>query len=508
MKSFKIIIAIVLGSILFNCSEDTVVLEVKGKLTGSVIAKATGQPLAGVKITTSPASTTVVTDAEGKFLIKDILIDDYAVQAELNDYVTGFESVTITEGNTSNVAFELSLSTANNKPPLTPLLISPAYEESNVSLGITFVWESSDPNNDILDYTLELRNGTTNERTIYAVGQDTTKTVSNLQLATNYFWQVTVTDNINTPVSSVISTFTTVTSPDNDYLFVKNRNGNLAIFSGNNDSETGDPETETGILQLTSDNFNSFRPRKNNTAQKIAFLRTVGGAVHIFSMNFDGTDTRQITTEVPVAGFRAEELDFTWANNGAQLYYPYFNKLYKINADGSGYTNVYTTPDGSFISEISVPSFNNDIILIKTNNNSGYNARIFTFSFSTNAEQVVIFENQSGAVGGVNISANGDKVLYNYDISGSINPNYQKFESRIFLFRIGIDLTNEASEVQTDVILGENDLDVNFSASEGGYILTRVGSNFGATPRILSGLFDETTEDRLLFNNAIMPDWK
>ena len=60
-----------------------------------------------------------------------------------------------------------------------------------------------------LSYTLDLRNGTTDEMEIYEVGQDTTFTVSNLQLATIYFWQVTVTDGTNDPVSSIISDFKT-----------------------------------------------------------------------------------------------------------------------------------------------------------------------------------------------------------------------------------------------------------------------------------------------------------
>jgi hypothetical protein len=37
--------------------------------------------------------------------------------------------------------------------------------------------------------------------------------------------------------------------------------------------------------------------------------------------------------------------------SGSEIIYPYFDKLYKINKDGSGLTKIYQTTDGRFISE-------------------------------------------------------------------------------------------------------------------------------------------------------------
>ena len=48
-------------------------------------------PLENVKITTNPASTTVFTDSEGNFKIEDILVGDYSVQAEKDNFETSFE---------------------------------------------------------------------------------------------------------------------------------------------------------------------------------------------------------------------------------------------------------------------------------------------------------------------------------------------------------------------------------------------------------------------------------
>jgi hypothetical protein len=37
--------------------------------------------------------------------------------------------------------------------------------------------------------------------------------------------------------------------------------------------------------------------------------------------------------------------------HGSQIIYPYFDKLYRINNDGSGLTKIYQTSNGKFISE-------------------------------------------------------------------------------------------------------------------------------------------------------------
>src|SRR5690606_12589080 len=344
---------------------------------------------------------------------------------------------------------------------------------------------------------------------IFEVDSDTTFTVENLQLATKYFWQVTVKDEMNDPVSSLISEFKTLSLPDNPYLFVKEKNGNLVIFSGA-ESDTidgGTTEPDFNVLQLTSENQNSFRPKKSNILNKIAFLRNSEGNTHIYTMNSDGTDVRKITAQKPLAGFRTDELEFTWAQNDSKIYYPYFDKLYSVNSDGSGLTLEYTTSDGAFISEVAVPEFDDDLVLLKTNNSSGYDVRIYTARLNPDSEETIILENVPGAAGGIDISANGDKVLFTRDIDEAQNSSYRIFNSRIFLYTIGS--SDPALQIETDVIGGENELDAKFSPSEGEIIFIRVKNNFGAIPAIYSLIFDDQSQDdQLLFTNSFMPDWE
>ncbi len=59
---------------------------------------------------------------------------------------------------------------------------------------------------------------------------DTTYTVNNLSLETNYFWQVSAKDELNESVSSEISSFTTFSAQNNPFLFIKRIDGNSVIF--------------------------------------------------------------------------------------------------------------------------------------------------------------------------------------------------------------------------------------------------------------------------------------
>ncbi|WP_452223780.1 carboxypeptidase regulatory-like domain-containing protein [Lacinutrix chionoecetis] len=509
MKTVKNILALILIIIAIStCSENQIDGVRVGSINGKVVAQGTNAPLENVKISTNPVSSTVFTDEEGNFLIENATIGTYAVQAELDGFVTAFESVSVLENTAAVVAFELITSNANNQPPTAPDLIFPEDLATEVDLEVQFTWEASDPDtNDELMYTLELRNGETNQVETYETAQDTFYLASNLELSTTYFWQVKVSDGTNDDVVSSISQFSTITVPNNPYVFVKKENGNNVIYSGNEDMEDGsDSEVDVDLIKLTSEANNSFRPRTNIALNKIAYLRTAGGSTQIFTMNTDGSNKTQVTSAVPVSGFRLEQVDFCWAQNGSKLYYPSFDKIYQINPDGSGFDSnpIYQTTDGSFVSEIESVAFDNDLILVKTNNSVGYNARLFTVRLSTGLEEDVIVEGLPGAIGGIDITANGNQVIYNRDVSGSENTNYRQFESRIFVYDIP-STTN--TQILTAVLPGQNDLDVKFAPNEGGFIFTRVSNTVNGVPGIFRYQFGQANAEIELFTAASMPDW-
>lgn len=506
MKNIAYISTLMLSFFLLaSCSEDTIDEMGTGSLTGTVVRQGTNEALEDVKISSQPASSTVFTDAEGLFSIKALTSGQYSIQAELEGFTTSFEAVSVTIGETSNVVFELSTSKANNKPPTAATLLSPKDGAVDVPNSVDFTWSSSANDEDLLTYTLELRNGSTQDIQQFEIEQDTTFNVSNLSLGTSYFWQISTSDNTNPTVISKVSQFKTVEIPNNPYLFTRILNGNSVIFSGNVNIEG----KVVGELQLTSTSQNSFRPRKNNEVGKIAFLRTTGGTTHLFTMDLDGTGVQQVTSAIPINGFRLDELDFTWAQNGSKLYYPNFDKLYGINPDGGGAQLIYKTKDGSFISEVSAAQLNDDIIALKTNTIEGYDVRIFTVSLSSGDEREVILQNQLGAAGGLDLDANATRLLFTRDVSGSQNNRYRIFTSRLFIHDFAL---GTSQNVSNGVSTGENDLDPRWSPSEGEIIFTRVNNNEGAVPAVYSFDIDPETnneeDNQLLFSNASQPDWE
>ncbi len=504
MKTLKYSLVFLL-LITLGCSEDTIDPELKGSITGVVRDRETNEILSGVVVKTNPTTTTATTGEDGRFTLSQIPVDDYSVQAELDDYTTGFEPALVTENSISEIIVLLNKNNGDNSAPTVPELLFPEDGAQNVGLQVEFSWNSEDAEDDLITYKLQLRNGLTQEIQEFIIVQDTTLVVSDLMLATNYFWEMTADDQENDPVTSSISEFTTLTQPDNPFFFTKIENGNNIIYSGNEDV-SGSPEINLNILQLTDSNDNSYKPKKNVTVNKLAYLRNVGGNTHLFTMNLDGTNKQQVTNTIPVGGFRAEELEFSWAQDGGALYYPSFDKLYKINVDGSGSgPPIYTTPDGSLISEVKIAQFDEDVILLKTNNFEGYEVKIYTYNLETEMEEHVILENVPGAALSIDISADGERVLYSRDIDEAENPIYRIFNSRMFIHDIPL---NTTEMVQTDVLVGQNDYHCQFSPSEGAVIFTRVYNNINAIPSVFYTPIGQNEIDKQLFEPGFFPDWE
>lgn len=485
-----------------GCSEDTVDFQETGTITGTVISEQSLEPIANAEVSTNPSSSTVFTNENGDFIINDVLVDSYAVQAEASGFTTGFESVTVTADNISNVAFQLETAEQDNLPPSTPQLVVPEDGATNIDIQVQLEWFSIDPEGDELNFIVELRNGSNGEIEPFEVIADSTLVVSGLSLSTTYFWQVIVSDAINEPIGSTIRQFTTSDSPINPILFVREIDNNNVIFSG--DQQEG--SVDFNVFQLTDESFNSFNPHKDDEANRIAFLRTVAGESQLFTMDLGGQNVQQLTFDIPVRGFRNDAIDYTWHNSGAQLLYPNFDRLISINNDGTGSVVKYVTPDNSLISEVVSPDFDTDLVVLKTNDLMGYNVRIVLVRLSTGMEEVVILEGAAGAAGGIDITASGDEILFFRDLSEDINDDYRIFMARPFIYYVPDGTT---LPIETDVNLSQNVLDTSFLPTEGGIIFTRVANDNDAVPNIFTRSFDANTmSDNLLFTGSFLPDFE
>lgn len=479
---------------LIGCSEDKLDLTSRGIITGKVVTVGDNAPMENVKISTNPVTSIVFTDSEGNFQINDVPIDNYSVQAEKEGYLTQFEGITITDNSTVNVVFEMDVETANNRPPNAPVLHSPSDNATDQEVELDLIWSGSDDDNDTLTYTLEVLNDQNSEVLEFTNLTDTTYTVSGLQYGTKYFWQVSASDDINEPTLSDIFSFETLPFPDHRHFFVRKIDGNNVIFSS---------DLEGNEIQLTSENTNSWRPRKAHNIDKLAFLGTNGGVTHVFTMNLDGSDVFQVTNAVPVNGFNMEEMDISWRANDSRILYSSFDKLYQIAPDGSSLQELHQTSNGNFITEI---DWNQQTarIALKTNDNVGYNVSIYTINVSGVVQDIVL-ENVPGAAGGLNYSFDGSKLLYTYDTSGNENPQYRQLDTDMFIYDFN---TLSADNVSAGKPVGTNDLDARFSPS-GAEIIFVNTSNDGISQNDVHTVTAYSPETRaLIFEDSKMPDWR
>jgi hypothetical protein len=492
MKTIIYFIVIACFLLITGCTEETIDINGKGTITGTVVEDETFLPLSNVKISTNPNTNTVFTDADGKFTI-ELEKGTYAVKAEKDGFLVNFESADVETDEETMVVFELQISTANNKPPPAPTLIFPADTVANVDFNVMFDWEAIDVDGDSLVYSLELRNSNANTvQTFSDIEESEFETA--LLFGTTYFWQVTANDGINAPVNSVINSFTTSSFPSNRFHFVRKQGDNNVIYSGDADGNA---------VPLTLNTRNSWRPRVNRTVSKIAFLRSVGANVQLFVMDTDGANVKQVTNAVPVNGFNLDEVDISWSKNGSSIYYPALDKLYKINPNGGGLTLVYQTTNGNLITEM---DYNNGVIALKTNNLNGYNVNIFTIN-----ESGVVLNNVlsavAGAAGGLELSIDNLRLLYTRDVSGFQSSEYRRIDSRVFIHTFS---TSTAVEISVNKPGGTNDLDPRFSPTDAQIIITNRpnDTNMSGTIQNLDLGLGNTDPRIDLFQNSFMPDWE
>ncbi|RRJ93017.1 carboxypeptidase regulatory-like domain-containing protein [Flavobacterium macacae] len=494
MKNIYIKFSFLFLIFLFSCSEEKVDGVDFGSVTGRVVRENTFEPVANAKVFSNPNSSTVFTDNDGRFTMPSVATGNYSFQSQKDGYITKFEAVVVNSGSNTEVVFEMKLSTSNNRPPDTPVLVSPADNAINQNMQVILTWTAEDIDLDSLTYEVTLRNDINDDIVIYSDIETKTFTLNSLAFGTKYFWQVSSNDGINPPVLSTVRTFTTTSFPLTRFLFVKKLSEKNVIYAG---------DASGNQVQLTASDANSWRPRRNTQSNKIAFIRSNGSQNHIYTMNPDGSAVFKVTNSVPIAGFNSEYLNFSWNNSGNEIIYANFDKLYKINANGSGLVQIFQTPDGKFISECDW-SYDNSKIALKVNSANGYNAEIYVIGMNGVIQDQVI-SGVPGAIGGLNFSVTGTKLIFTRDISGFENQDYRQLDSRVFEHNFS---TNITTQINTEKPAGTVDLDVRYSPSEAELIFVNTSNDFMSVRNIQKYVVGTTTSRVTLFTNGTMPDWE
>lgn len=496
MKTQYIKILFVVLSLVFvsiSCSEDYQDEFGEGTIEGTVVSSDDLKPLANIKIETSPLTNTVFTDEDGKFTLTNVKQGDYSVKGQGKGFVTIFEPTKVYSGRKSNVVLEMEFQKEDQIPPTVPVLKTPKSNELVTSTSTVFSWSSEASQVGKVNYTLTLHNAT-NDKILHFEGiKDSVYTYDELELGAKYFWQVTVDNSLHDPVKSEMGSFSVYTAPlENRILFTRTVGENNVLFSTNDKQEE---------FALTSNNINSYRPRRNYEANKIAFLQNNGAQTDIYTINRDGSNLTKVTTDVKPMGFNMNEIGISWPSQSDKIYFSNFDKLYRISSNGQGLELVYKTKDGAFISEMDV-NHTHGIIALKTNNANGYEASIYAVDFSGNLLFSVL-DKVDGAVSGVHLSSNGQKLVYAHDISGEQNAEYRRFNSQIFVYDRK---TNESISVSGNKPNGTIDIDPRFSPNEA-YVIFSNTSNDGKSSANLYNIDVNAKERKLVQSNAKMPDW-
>lgn len=124
----------------------------------------------------------------------------------------------------------------------------------------------------------------------------------------------------------------------------------------------------------------AYAPKASPDGTRIAFTRTVSGSAwtHIFVMDADGTDKRQLTTEAQGGGQSP-----TWSPDGQQILFVRSQGLWVMNADGSD-QHLIRASDGWALSGPEWSPDGNTIAFVRSDQAAG--SRIWTMPATGGAE--------------------------------------------------------------------------------------------------------------------------
>ncbi len=478
--------------LLGSCKEDTISPDTFGSVFGEVLVQTDNVPLSGASISTNPPTSTYLTDTAGRFAIENITTGTYTLRVEKEGFITGLENVAVFDEQTTNVVIRLEPDTLDNTAPLPPFDPQPLNGTTNLEINPTLSWSASDPDGDALTFEVLLFNSDqTLAQTIVTGATDTTFRLSDLDYGSTYFWQV-IADDGKEAVFGEVWSFSTQSLPDLRYLYAQSNNGSYQIIAANPTGES---------IAITEGAASFWRPRMSPLRDKVAYISNQGVEPQLYISNRDGSAAEQLTT-ISIAGYNNLELDFCWSPDGSQLVYMSNTRLYLINRDGTGLSQIGTAPIGWTFTECDWTASGNKLLVRLTGINS-YNSQLFTMDLQGNFLQVVVAD-MPGSLGGGMFSIDGSGVLYTRDVSGFESPDGRQLDSHIFIKNLATQSVIDLSLEKPD---GTNDLDARF-APDGASVIFVNTNNDGISPKSIWRVDINGENRELLFENAEMPEWK
>ncbi|WP_167855408.1 carboxypeptidase-like regulatory domain-containing protein [Hymenobacter fodinae] len=472
-------------------------------MQGVVRDARTNQLLPSVSITTTPATSSVVTDGQGGFDLSSVPTGRLTLVASKADYQQTTVAVTVDENKTTTVTILLARS-PSTAAPAAPNRPSPADQAQVPGPNVTLEWHPVNAvRSDSLKYDVVLYEGSNgSSRMVLTNRRDTTVTVTGLQYNTTYFWQVTVRNASGASTRSNLWSFKTGSLPDNRFLFAREVNGNTDIYSSN--------ESGSSLQRLTTSAFIETAPQLSPNRDRIAYTSNATGQFQIYTMNRDGSDVRQITL-LPVDGYFNQGIGYHWSPDGAQLVYSSYDKLYRINRDGTGLTLLTTAPAGRHFRECDWTAQGNRI-LVQTVGISVYDSEIYLLNADGSGTSLAV-GNLPGRLDSPSFSINGRRIMYTRDVDGFSDLLGRQLNAHIFTQNLdGSGLVDVSAGVNSSTSssgkpLGFNDVTPRYSPDGARILFVQVNNVPGSVPDVYTVELDGRNRTRL-FQNAFLPDWR
>lgn len=478
----------------WTCREEKITPEEYGSIVGVVLLDTDENiEVRNATISTNPPTSSIFTDSLGRFSFDSIQVNTYTLRAEKNQFVTALESVTVFPNQTANVIIRLRPDSLDNIAPDLPSEAIPFDGATAQDINLTLEWSATDEDeSDVLTYDVKIFNSDQTENELIA--QDIEKrfvNLENLEYNQTYFWQVTVKDG-NTSVNGPVWQFKTKEFPDHRFLYVRESNGKFDIYSS---------DAFGSEIRLTNNSGSNWRPKMNPNRTKIAYISNIGLEPQLYLMNRDGSNAFKITN-IPITSFNNFEIDYCWSPNGAKLLYMNASKLYAINTDGTGLELINEAPEG-FVFTTCDWTAQNERMVVRTTGTFNYNSEAYLLDGNGVYLQRIL-NDVEGSTGGVEFSIDGHYVLYTEDVSGFESADGRQLDSHMFLLNLNNLTTTDLSFLKP---AGTNDLDPHFSP-DGSKIIFVNTNNDGISPKNIYFMDVDGSTRTLLFENAVMPEWK
>lgn len=194
MKAIKLlnqILILFIVTIFTSCEDEKVDIGKYGSLSGIILNGADYSPLSGVLISTSPSSSAVLTDEEGKFNLEKVLEGEVALTARKKDFLSSSVNVAVYEGENTPITLYL-LKDEKNVGSVTIYDPVPGNGAVDQQTAFTLKWSVEQQNKDKqLEYTVYyFESGSIVQK---VAGENLTLKevpIDNLNYSTIYYWHV------------------------------------------------------------------------------------------------------------------------------------------------------------------------------------------------------------------------------------------------------------------------------------------------------------------------------